>query len=96
MMAESPLQTVRVRLLGKEFAIRTPLQEEQVRRVESYVTERLTHFSVGTGSGDTLLVASLTLMHLVEECLALSAQQASDTDAQKRIEHIVMKLAEYS
>jgi cell division protein ZapA (FtsZ GTPase activity inhibitor) len=91
-MVETVLQTVKVRLLGKEFAIKTPLQEEQVRRVESYVADRLNHFSVGTGSGDTLLVASLTLMHLADECLALSAQLESESDLQNRIERIVVQL----
>ena len=62
---------VRLRILGKDVSVRTSLPEDQVRRVEQYVTERIERLSAGVGSADTLFVATLALMHLSEECLAL-------------------------
>lgn len=93
MTGSTPLHTVRVRILGKDVPIRTALPEEHVRRVEQYVTERLERFSAGAGSADTLLVATLALMHLAEECLALKAGNAVlDSEDDERLGRIVERL----
>jgi cell division protein ZapA len=63
--------------LGKDVPVRTALPEEQVRRVEQYVTERLERLSGATGSADTLLMATLALMQLAEECIALRDENSS-------------------
>ena len=89
----APLQTIRVRVLGKELALRTPLAETEVRRVEQYVAERIHRFSGGAGSVDTLLVAAMALMQLAEECLALKEEsRILCTGCDERLSRIVDQL----
>lgn len=93
MTGESSSHTIRVRILGREVPVRTSLPEEQVRRVEQYVTERIERFSSGIGTADTLLVATLTLMHFAEECLALKDENSVlRQDTTERLGRIIQQL----
>lgn len=93
MTGHAPSHIVRLRILGKDVSVRTSLPEDQVRRVEQYVSERIERLSAGVGSADTLFVATLALMQLSEECLSLKDEnQELRQGYEERLRRIVERL----
>ena len=72
-MAE--IRSHRVTVLGREFQVKSPASPERVGEVERLVNARLADVAPMVTGGDTVTVASLALLNLAEEYLALSEER---------------------
>jgi|PlaIllAssembly_1097288.scaffolds.fasta_scaffold370552_2 cell division protein ZapA len=61
----------RVTLLGREFQVKSPAPPERVSEIEQFVNSRLTEVAASLAGSDVQSVASLTLLNLADEYLAL-------------------------
>lgn len=61
----------RIRVLGRELQVRSGASGEVVQEVETYVNEKLAEVEAAVKSGDSQIVAILTLMNIAEEYLIL-------------------------
>lgn len=60
-----------IRLLGRELQVRSRASSELVREVETYVNAKLAEVEAMLRSGDSQLVAILTLMNIAEDYLTM-------------------------
>jgi cell division protein ZapA len=61
----------RVKVLGREFQVRSTATAESVRDVETFVNEKLQEVASSVNTSDTQIVAILALMNIAESYLAL-------------------------
>lgn len=61
----------RIRLLGRELQVRSGASGDMVREVETYVNAKLAEAEAMVKSGDSQIVAILTLMNIAEDYLTM-------------------------
>lgn len=61
----------RIRLLGRELQVKSGASGDLVREVETYVSAKLAEAEAMVKSGDSQIVAILTLMNIAEDYLTM-------------------------
>lgn len=83
----------RVRVLGREFQVRTTATAETVREIETFVNERIKEVSASSNTTDTHIVAILALMNIAESYLTLVRENdACKDEGSRRISRILGEL----
>jgi len=75
--------TVQLKILGREYRLRSQESTEQMHRVVKFVEARLSETAAGQ-SVDTGDVTVLTLLNLAGQYLQLQEQQMSMAESQER------------
>ncbi|HEY5672965.1 MAG TPA: cell division protein ZapA [Malonomonas sp.] len=84
--------SVRIKILGREYSLRSQQTPEQVQRVANFVEERLAEMAKARAV-DTRDLTVLTLLNLAGEHLLLleeNARQQQQLD--KRLEQLILQL----
>lgn len=83
----------RVRVLGRELQVRSASPAEAVREVEAFVNEKLAEVATSVRTGDSQIVAILTLMNIAEAYLALAREnETSRRQGRERISRLLQRL----
>jgi len=90
----SQRRSVAVRLMGREYRIRSDADEEQVQRVARYVDETLARIRERTRTVDSLDLALLTALNLANDLLAERAHDAPAAGATPERVQALAELAE--
>ncbi len=73
----------RVMVLGRDLQVRSLAPPETVREIEAFVNGKLTEVASSVKSGDSQLVAILTLLNIAEAYLDLAREHASSMQKEK-------------
>ena len=80
----------RVRVLGREFQVRSTATAESVREVETFVNEKLKEVAASINTSDTQIIAILALMNIAESYLAVTRENDQrDREGNRRISRIL-------
>jgi len=80
----------RVRVLGREFQVRSTSPAETVREVETFVNEKLKEVAASINSADSQIIAILALMNIAESYLALVKENdVRNKEGNRRISRIL-------
>jgi len=80
----------RVRVLGREFQVRSTASADTVREVETFVNEKLKEVAASINTADSQIIAILALMNIAESYLALVRENdARDREGNRRISRIL-------
>ena len=79
-----------VKLLGREYSVRSEQSEEQLARVVALVEEMLAE-TARTRSVDTRDLAALTLMNLAGEYLQLKNAEQQSFDQERRLQVLLQQ-----
>ncbi len=82
-------RSVAVRILGKEYRIRTDAEQAAVERLARFVDETMTRIRQRTGTVDSLDLAVLAALNLANDLLALRESAGDAADAPKRLRDLV-------
>ncbi len=86
--------TIRIKIQGREYSLRSQESEQQAQRVVDFVEQKLEETAAGR-SVDTRDLTVLTLLNLAGQYLQLRDQQEqSGADSQYRLEQIITRLKE--
>ena len=86
------MQSVQIKLLGREFSLRSQQTSEQVQKVADFVEEKLEETAAGR-SVDTLGLTLLTLLNLAGQHLQLLEDREGETGVlEERLERLVLQL----
>lgn len=84
--------TVQVRILGREYSLRSQQSEEQVRKVAAFVEEKIAETAAGR-SVDTQDLTVLTLLNLAGQYLQLSeTERHARQEWDARLQQLVAQL----
>lgn len=76
----------RIRVLGKEIAVKSSASSEHVREVEALVNRKLAEAQASVPvAGDPQVPIILALMNLAESCLSLTRELEKQGEAGKEI-----------
>jgi len=84
-------ETVQVRVLGREYSLRSEQSARQVQRVASFIEELLAETVAGKAV-DTRDAAALTLLNLAGRYLQLLDQQNQQELFDSRLQELVTQL----
>jgi cell division protein ZapA len=80
----------RVRVLGREFQVRSTAPADTVREVETFVNEKLKEVAASINTADSQIIAILALMNIAESYLALVRENdARSKEGNRRISRIL-------
>ena len=74
---------VTVEIFGGQYAVRSGLDAEYVKRVAQYVDRTMHNAADQTGGGDTVRIAVLAALNIADEHFRLRDQRASGSDARR-------------
>ncbi|RLB73713.1 MAG: hypothetical protein DRH07_00870 [Deltaproteobacteria bacterium] len=83
--------TVQIRVLGRDYSLRSQGSEDQVRRVVEFVETKLAETASGR-SVDTRDLTVLTLLNLAGQFLQLRDQGSQDGELDLRLQQLVESL----
>jgi len=83
--------TVQIRVLGRDYSLRSQGSEAQVRRVVKFVETKLAETASGK-SVDTRDLTVLTLLNLAGQFLQLQDQESQDGELDLRLQQLVESL----
>jgi len=83
--------TVQIRVLGRDYSLRSQGSEDQVRRVVEFVEIKLAETASGR-SVDTRDLTVLTLLNLAGQFLQLRDQGSQDGELDLRLQQLVESL----
>ena len=84
-------RTIQVKVLGRDYSLRSQQSEEQVQRVADFVDEVLVETAAGR-TVDTRDLAALTLLNLAGKYLQLVEQQNQQQQQDCQLEDLVVQL----
>lgn len=83
----------RITVLGREISVKTAADEKMVRKVESFVNERIKHEKKADSSSDSFLAITLTLLNIAGDYLAVLDKQRKKQDAENdRVAALLQRL----
>jgi len=83
--------TIRVRILGRDYSLRSQQTQEQVQRIAEFIDELLKETVAGK-TVDTRDAAALTLLNLAGRYLQLTEQQGERRQHDSQLEELVLRL----
>ncbi len=83
--------TIKVRIYGKEYSIRSSKEKEYVEEVARYVDNKMTEVDKSGVSSSPVQVAVLAAMNITDE---LFSEKLQDNSSVKEVEERAKKLAE--
>ena len=75
--------TVTVEIFGGQYAVRSGLDAEYVKRVAQYVDRKMHNAADQTRGGDTVRIAVLAALNIADEHFRLREAQAGGGDARR-------------
>lgn len=84
-------RTIKVRILGRDYSLRSKQSEEQVKRISAFIDKMLAETIAGR-TVDTRDAAALTLLNLAGQYLQLLDQQGQQDEADSQLQAIMMQL----
>jgi len=81
-----------VRVLGREFSVRSSASVEKVQAVESFVNARVHEIGSALKSGDAQLVLMLALLNTSEELLELRNSVERDAPVDVTVRRLLERL----
>jgi cell division protein ZapA len=76
-MEKRPKRTMKISLLGKEYLIKTDIEEERARRIADYVNEKIEEIGKNTNTVTALNVVLLTALNIAEDYFSNEAMLVS-------------------
>lgn len=91
-------ESVEVTILGQPYVVRSAESAEEVRRVASFVNDRLNEVMTSGRSADTLASAILALMNVSGRLLRQqeAVAQGGDEDVNRRLRSLLERLDDQS
>ena len=74
---------VTVEIFGGQYAVRSGLDAEYVKRVAQYVDRKMHHAADQTRGGDTVRIAVLAALNIADEHFRLRDAHAGSSDARR-------------
>lgn len=84
-------RTIKVRILGRDYSLRSEQSESQVRRISEFIDKMLAETIAGR-TVDTRDAAALTLLNLAGRYLQLLDQQNQQDETDSQLQAIVLQL----
>ena len=78
-----PADTVTVEIFGGQYAVRSGLDAEYVKRVAQYVDRKMHNAADQTRGGDTVRIAVLAALNIADEHFRLREAHAGGSDARR-------------
>ena len=83
--------TIQVKILGRDYSLRSHQTAEQVQRVADFIDEMLVETAAGR-TVDTRDLTALTLLNLAGKYLLLIDQQGQQQQQDRRLEDLIVQL----
>ncbi len=83
--------SVRIKVQGREYVLRTRQTQEQIQRVVDFVEEKLAETAAGI-SADTRDLTVLTLLNLAGQHLQLIDDQGQEREQASRLESLAERI----
>ncbi len=83
--------SVRIKVQGREYVLRTSQSQEQIQRVVDFVEVKLAETAAGI-SADTRDLTVLTLLNLAGQYLQLIDDQARQREQESRLESLADRI----
>lgn len=84
-------RTIKIRILGRDYSLRSQQSEEQVKRISEFIDKMLAETIAGR-TVDTRDAAALALLNLAGQYLQLLDQHNQQDGDDSRLQAIVMQL----
>jgi cell division protein ZapA (FtsZ GTPase activity inhibitor) len=85
----------RIRILGRELQVRNPGSSERVRKIESYINNKVAEVEKSTTATDPQIIAVLTLLNIVESFIeACELNDSISRSSDERLSSLVRRVEE--